>query len=285
MGQKDTTLGNGNSSSELGDELRERLVDLGYAGWPHGPSAASAWELWSELFARWDRRITLIDLYQLEAAARGIPVARLPQSDRARMATQVWQTQFPGWSPADKRNLVHEPVVVVAYDPGWTRAFAEWELRLSEVLGPVPDRLDHVGSTAVPGLAAKPVIDIQLSVPKLEDESTYAPRLKSVGLPLRTRDDLHRFFCPPPAAPRTVHIHVCQSGSTWERDHLLFRDYLRNSPETRQQYGEVKRDLASRWRDDRPAYTDAKSNFILDAMNAAEGWAASTGWSVVGAEQ
>jgi len=145
-------------------------------------------------------------------------------------------------------------------------------------LGAAAVRIDHVGSTSVPGLAAKPVIDVQVSVSDLGDEESYVPATESAGLVLRTREDARRFFRPPPGTPREVHVHVCQAGGGWERDHLLFRDYLRARPEVHAQYGELKRELAAVWHDDRAGYTEAKSGFILDTLDDAGQWAVATGW-------
>lgn len=205
-------------------------------------------------------------------------MADLPRADRERMATQVLRVHFPGWTPVSDSPRPAEAVVIVPYDAGWAAAYASWERRLREVLGPAAQRVDHVGSTSVYGLAAKPVTDIQVSVERVADESLYAAQLGSVGVPLRNRNFSHRYFCPPPTSPRTVQIHVCQSGSAWERDHLLFRDYLRAQPSVRQDYAQLKRELALVWGNDRLAYADAKTNFILDALSAAATWAAAAGW-------
>jgi GrpB-like predicted nucleotidyltransferase (UPF0157 family) len=89
----------------------------------------------------------------------------------------------------------------------------------------LPAGSKHVGSTSVPGLAAKPVVDIQVSVADLGDEDRYMPPCEAAGLQFRLRDDEHRYFQPPPGQPRDV--HVCQQGGKSERVHLLFRDYLR----------------------------------------------------------
>jgi GrpB-like predicted nucleotidyltransferase (UPF0157 family) len=77
-----------------------------------------------------------------------------------------------------------------------------------------------------------------------------------------------------------VHVHVCQAGSTWERDHLLFRDYVRAHPAARDVYAQDKRDAVRTWADDRWAYTDAKTGMILDILDAAEQWAITTNWSL-----
>jgi GrpB-like predicted nucleotidyltransferase (UPF0157 family) len=169
---------------------------------------------------------------------------------------------------------------VVAYRDEWTAAFAEWRQRLLGVLGQTAVRVDHVGSTAVPGLAAKPVIDIQVAVRDVEDEASYVPAIEGVGVALRSRDAGHRYFRPAGDAPRTVQVHVIDAGSGWEREHLLFREFLRADPEARRRYARLKLDLARRYRDDRLAYNEAKTGFILDALEEAQRWAARVGWEL-----
>jgi GrpB-like predicted nucleotidyltransferase (UPF0157 family) len=103
--------------------------------------------------------------------------------------------------------------------------------------------------------------------------------VEGLGLLLRSREPGHRYFRPLPGAPREVQVHVCDAGGAWERSHLLFRDYLRADPPTRAAYGDLKRSLAGRYRDDRVAYSEAKTVFILDALERAEAWSRRTGWS------
>lgn len=176
----------------------------------------------------------------------------------------------------------NQPIDIVDADPAWPAAFEVVRSRLAEALGPVAKRIDHVGSTAVPGLAAKPVIDIQVSVPDVEDEPAYCEAVESVGVVLRWIEPGHRYFRPPPGVPRVWHVHVCTAGSDWERDHLLFRDYLRAHQEAAAAYGALKRDLAVTHRDGRIEYTDAKEPFIRHALAQAETWARATGWTVRG---
>jgi GrpB-like predicted nucleotidyltransferase (UPF0157 family) len=140
-------------------------------------------------------------------------------------------------------------------------------------------RIDHVGSTAVPGLAAKPVIDIMISVPDTRDEPSFLPACFSTGLILRMREEGHLLLWPPPANPREVHVHVCDSGSDWGRDELLFRDYLVADSAVRDKYSSLKRDLIARWHDDRRAYTEAKTAFVLDTLEHARMWAIDSGWN------
>jgi GrpB-like predicted nucleotidyltransferase (UPF0157 family) len=127
---------------------------------------------------------------------------------------------------------------------------------------------EHIGSTAVPGLVAKPVIDLQVAVPDVTDEGTYRTPLESLGLILRAREPGHRFFRPAAGRPRVVHVHVCAQGSTWERDHLLFRDQLRARADVAAAYAELKTRLAAEVGSDRAAYTAGKSSFIKQVVES-----------------
>lgn len=179
----------------------------------------------------------------------------------------------PGFGFAPDSGRALEPIELVPYDSEWPAQFASWKRRLLEVLQPTPRRIDHVGSTAVPGLAAKPIVDIQVSVDDLEDEAAYVPAIESIGVQLRSRDDDHRYFRPFAGKPREVHIHVCTSGSEWERRHLLFVDYLRTDSAARHAYQRAKEAAAARWADDRAAYTEAKDGVIRAIMTRAQRWA------------
>lgn len=137
--------------------------------------------------------------------------------------------------------------------------------------------IEHVGSTSVPDLPAKPIIDIQVSVIDLENEASYVPALEQLGVQLRSRDEWHRYFRPFPGRPRDVHVHVCATGSAWEREHVLFRDYLRSNEQARRAYAAAKRQAAQVWSDDGIAYTDGKSEVILTLLRDAERWPATRG--------
>jgi GrpB-like predicted nucleotidyltransferase (UPF0157 family) len=173
---------------------------------------------------------------------------------------------------------IGDPVVLAEYDEEWPRRFEYYRYRLLEALGTVAKRIDHIGSTAVPGLPAKPVIDIQISVEDLNDEDTYRPPIEGMGWPLRFRSPDHRFFRPPKGEPRTVHIHVCEIGSEWERRHLLFVAYLRAHPEQRDAYAVLKSDLARRFKHSRGDYLESKTAFIAETLVLAEQWAAQSGY-------
>src|SRR5262249_44109509 len=134
---------------------------------------------------------------------------------------------------------------------------------------------DHVGSTAVVGLPAKPIIDIDLSVADPDDEGSYVPALERAEYRLRVREPGHVMLRTP---LRDVHLHVCAIGSDWERRHLLFRDWLRPDPDDRRLYGEAKRVLATRDWPDMNAYAEAKTEIIGAITVHAERWAAATSW-------
>lgn len=165
---------------------------------------------------------------------------------------------------------------VVAYDPDWPLRFAHERGRIVNALGPTAVRIDHVGSTAVPGLAAKPIVDIELSVPDVEDEPSYLDRLLAVGYHLRVREQGHRMARTP---QRDVHGHVCSAGSEWERRHLLFRDWLRRNTRDRAAYEQLKRQFARLDWPDMNAYADAKGPLITEITQRAEAWAGTSGWS------
>ncbi len=166
-------------------------------------------------------------------------------------------------------ELRNDPVVVVPPDDGWPAIFASWRWRLAAALGVVAVRIDHVGSTAVPGLAAKPVVDIQVSVGDVQDEGSYVPAIELLGPRLRSREPGHRYLRPPPGMARDVQVHVCQAGGEWERDHLRFRDYLRTHPDRAAAYGALKIDLAARYPQDRIGYAEAKGPFIAETLRLA----------------
>ena len=137
-------------------------------------------------------------------------------------------------------------MAIAEYSAEWPRRFEGERDRIRAALGPVARRVEHVGSTAVPGLAAKPVVDILVTVEDPDDETAYAPALEAAGYVLRVREPDHRMFRTP---ERDVHVHVWATGSVEERRLLAFRDRLRNDEADRVEYEAAKRALAGRWRD------------------------------------
>lgn len=172
-----------------------------------------------------------------------------------------------------------DPVIIAAYDPRWPELFSELGTALREALGETAMRIDHIGSTAVPGLDAKPVIDIQISVASFEPLDAYRVPIESLGFVHRADnpDLTKRYFREVPGKRRT-HIHVRRAGSWAEQSVLLFRDYMRTHEEDARRYAEMKRRLADQYGDDRYGYTDAKAPFIWETMARANTWSQQIGW-------
>jgi GrpB-like predicted nucleotidyltransferase (UPF0157 family) len=169
-----------------------------------------------------------------------------------------------------------DPAVrIVAYDPAWP-ALAEAELgRIEEALGSVAVRLEHVGSTAVPGLSAKPILDLQLSVAAIDARERYAEPLARLGyvfVPAPESPDYH-FFAKPPQRPRTHHLHVCQAGTEHELRHVAVRDFLRAHADEAARYAALKRRLVARHPHDRLAYMDGKDVYVKALEERAVKWA------------
>jgi GrpB-like predicted nucleotidyltransferase (UPF0157 family) len=177
-------------------------------------------------------------------------------------------------------SINYTPVRIEHYDSRWELEFQHRAAALQAALGAVALRIDHIGSTAVPGLDAKPTIDIQVSVAALDDLDRYRRPIEQLGYTFHERslgDVGHRFFSAP---ARAAHVHVCPVGSEWERRHLLFREYLKAHPEAAHRYTDLKHDLADQHRTERERYAEAKTTFIDAEMTIAEQWAHQTGWSV-----
>jgi len=170
--------------------------------------------------------------------------------------------------------VVDEPVVIIDYDPRWPRLFDQLREELEQGVGDVAVAIEHVGSTAVPGLAAKPIIDLDVVVRSSDDVPTAIRLLESLGY--RHEGDLgvpgrEAFLPPPPLPQHHHHLFVVVLGSKPYRDHLHLRDYLRAHPGEAHKYGEVKRTLAELVGQDRNAYTEAKSAHVEKMLARARG--------------
>jgi GrpB-like predicted nucleotidyltransferase (UPF0157 family) len=164
---------------------------------------------------------------------------------------------------------------IVSPDPEWPGMFARERARIAAALGPAAIRIDHIGSTAVAGLPAKPIIDIDVSVAEPDVEDTYLPRLIAAGYHLRVREPGHRMLR---TTDLSVHVHICQAGSDWERRHLLFRDWLRRDARDRAAYAKMKVSLAAQEWTDMNVYAAAKGPIIAEITGRAERWATCTQW-------
>lgn len=160
------------------------------------------------------------------------------------------------------------PVLLVDYDPAWAPAFEREREALALVLGEwLTGPIEHIGSTAVPGLRAKPVLDIMAGVESLEASLPAIQavfRLDYVHYPYRA--EVMHWFCKPSPAHRTHHLHLVPFGSALWSERLLFRDVLRRDRGLAAEYAELKTLLAQRYRNDREAYTEAKSAFVVRVL-------------------
>lgn len=163
-----------------------------------------------------------------------------------------------------------EPVVVVEYDPEWPLVFKRLRSRLAESLGALPVSIEHVGSTSIPGAAAKPIIDVDVVIPSVDDLGRTIELLAKAGY--RHAGDLGipgREAFESPAGLPAHHLYVVARGSSELSRHVLFRDYLRAHPEAVERYSALKRRLAARHRDDREAYTEGKTAFVEEILRRA----------------
>jgi GrpB-like predicted nucleotidyltransferase (UPF0157 family)/predicted kinase len=163
------------------------------------------------------------------------------------------------------RNL-HEAVVLVPYDPAWPAQYAAERARVAAALGDLAPEIHHIGSTAVPGLVAKPVIDLMVAVRHLDDAADCIAPLQALGYAFIDHPENidRRFFRK--GLPRTHHLHIVEAGSATLADHLDFRDALRADPALREAYAALKTELAARHKHERATYTDSKTAFVREVL-------------------
>ncbi len=177
--------------------------------------------------------------------------------------TNEWITGLIGG--VEKRQID-----IVAYRPVWVTEFMQHEEKIRNALGSVALCIEHIGSTSVPELAAKPVIDMLVVVDDPSKEDLYLPAMIECGYELRVREpdfEEHRMFRTP---ERDVHIHIFPKGSGEIERYLLFRDFLRFDSETRIKYETLKRKLSTLNWADMNEYADAKTSFIEDVIKTAK---------------
>ena len=165
------------------------------------------------------------------------------------------------------------PIEVVTYDPAWPSRFEEERAVLKSLLAHwIVAEIEHVGSTAVPGLAAKPVIDIMVPVESLAASRGSIEAASHAGyIYWPYKADVMHWFCKPSAAHRTHHLHIVPFESPLWFDRLRFRDALRSDSKLAEQYAELKHHLEKRYREDREAYTEGKTDFVAAVLAGAGG--------------
>nr|MDT0662102.1 GrpB family protein [Micromonospora sp. DSM 115978] len=172
----------------------------------------------------------------------------------------------PGVTPRRR-----DPITIVAYDPHWPIAFAREQHRIEAALeGRLVGRVEHIGSTAIPGLAAKPIIDMLALVEKYDRTTDIAADLGAIGWIHAPEPGDHEqrkwSFCFPDPGWRTHHLHIWEADSPYWRHLLLFRDHLRRTPTLAAEYARIKIELAAADDRDRPRYRSGKAPFIQDVL-------------------
>lgn len=170
---------------------------------------------------------------------------------------------------------MNEPIELHPCDPDWPDAFVRERALIAPLFAEHPRLIEHMGSTSVPGLPAKPIIDIIVLVDDLAAAMDAIPALEETGYSFwRDNPDKTKLFLVrglPPAPRRTHHLHIYDDADEVQR-HLIFRDHLRSSAEARAAYLALKQELAARFRDDREAYSKGKTAFV-DGLVASLGGA------------
>ncbi|MEQ8765481.1 MAG: GrpB family protein [Planctomycetota bacterium] len=165
-----------------------------------------------------------------------------------------------------------KPTRVVPWNPTWPEAYSDIRDELERILSDEIVRVHHIGSTSVPGLAAKPVIDVLMEVRDVREIDRREPDLAALGYVGKGEHGIpdRRYFTRPRGAQEKTHLHVFPAKHPRVRSHLWFRDFLRGHPGARDEYGELKLRLAIELAGDRDAYQKAKAPFIEGVIRLAE---------------
>jgi GrpB-like predicted nucleotidyltransferase (UPF0157 family) len=165
-------------------------------------------------------------------------------------------------------------IIIADYDPRWPILYAQERELILSVTGQDLVAIEHIGSTAVPGLGAKPIIDIMAAVGSLSDAERCISPLARIGYEYVPEfEDVmpeRRYFRKSAGRTRTHHLHMVELESDFWRRHLLFRNFLRAHPATAEQYYCLKKELALKFRTNLEAYTDAKTSFIKEVVERAK---------------
>jgi D-glycero-beta-D-manno-heptose 1-phosphate adenylyltransferase len=207
----------------------------------------------------------------VEGASTSGLIERVKRSPAPASSGGAAAVQFPRAAAGGADGGAGRPLInIAAYDPRWPEMFEEARRQILEAVGEHVEAVEHIGSTSVPGLAAKPIIDIMAAVKDLEDAPLCYTPLHRIGFVYVPQHEavlpMRRYFRRGPPGATTHHLHLVERrGRFWE-EHLLFRDYLRAHPEAARDYGALKSGLAVAHGADRGAYTEAKTDFIRSAV-------------------
>ncbi|NQX71688.1 GrpB family protein [Paenibacillus alba] len=166
---------------------------------------------------------------------------------------------------------MEKPVVIEEYNEEWSFKYQQEERGIKEILGVIAIAIEHIGSTSVPGLGAKPIIDFMVGINDLKEVEKFIEPLSKIGYEHVYHKEFpnRRFFRKGQWRAGTHHLHIYNYGSEEWKNNILFRDYLRTHPDVLKQYNQLKKELAEKYRNDRVAYTNAKHPFIIDVIQNA----------------
>lgn len=175
---------------------------------------------------------------------------------------------------------MNDPIIIEPYTEKWIEEFNIIGHNIRQQMGDIATRIDHIGSTSIVGIDAKPVIDIQISVKSFTPFEKIQKPLEGLGYRYMSNNpELTKRYFREPIGTKRTHIHVRIDGHWSQQFALLFRDYMRVHPDDCQKYVDLKNQLAIRFRHDRNAYVEGKVDLIWDIMKRADGWAQQIGWT------
>jgi GrpB-like predicted nucleotidyltransferase (UPF0157 family) len=167
--------------------------------------------------------------------------------------------------------MAHQPITIVEYNEAWKSLYESERREIAAILEGDLIHIEHIGSTAIPGLAAKAVIDMMAGVDRLESVQAKLPLLAARGYTVIETGMSGRIFLRRETGEVAYHLHIVPSDGFYERNEVLLRDYLREHAEFRQEYADLKRGLAQAMGDNHAGYTAAKTEFIQKVVDLARG--------------
>jgi GrpB-like predicted nucleotidyltransferase (UPF0157 family) len=160
-------------------------------------------------------------------------------------------------------------VKLAPYSSEWPKLFEEEEKLLRGLIGKYVIDIQHIGSTSIPGMTAKPILDIGIAIARFQEGKRCVKPIESLGYEYKGENGIpgRHYFAK--GDPRTHHLHMLELDSEEWRKHIIFRDFLRENKEMAREYARLKRDLAEKFRNDRLSYTEGKSDFVAEILKMA----------------
>lgn len=170
-----------------------------------------------------------------------------------------------------KIGLKRGTVKLVPHNSEWDELFGAEKVKLREVLGDLVVDIQHVGSTAIPTIPAKPIIDITILVKSLDEVDKNTDKIETLGYQKKQENrPERRFFTKGPEENRIVYLHIGDESTSYIKDMIIFRDYLIQNPTEAQKYSDLKKELAEKYADNREPYTAAKEKFVQEVVRRAK---------------